>query len=462
MTAQPLLSLVQSDTPAASAAHPLTYLTAKEAVKRFAAYLTTESWCIDVTSYPFEALHTNSNRRGAIEAFRLQFPAWARANRIRVDISPADHSEFLKHLGDRLTAHLPAIYGKSFKPVPDRFFESQGIMLANTFVPFNPELPDEFEMPEILERYLQRAFMTAQDRKFITEWMADTVQNPSLRNQWGVILTGDQGTGKSTIFRIVRAALGGRHVWDKGSYAPAFSQFSEVFANNLLVVFDDAVATKDTYERLKSNMTKTLTPVEIKGVQEQVQREVFARVLICSNDRSPLPKFPANDRRFYVAEYVEHPDGDSKATAEFFEEFNEWFDLPNTPAVLRHWLLSTDLKDFKPGSTVKTEAHAKMAGLSTPQLDSLIAEYVATGLTIHNEGLLTYLAENGYKNPNPDRIDNIMKTLSYEGSRRVVPGCGDKQQPLWQPIPKGKRAPALTPEEIEGIQKVVCPDLQNP
>lgn len=463
MTAQPLLSLVQSDTATAPAAPSasVTILSTTDATQLFADYLVEQSWCIDVTSYPFKALHTNSNRPGAIEAFKLQFPAWARANRVRVNTS--DYQEFLKYLGERLTAHLPRIYGKSFKPVDDRFFESQGITLANTFVPFNPELPDEFQMPKLLERYLQRAFMTDQDRKYITEWMADIIQNPSRRPQWGVILTGDHGTGKSTIFRIVRAALGGRHVWDKGSYAPAFSQFSEVFPDNLLVVFDDAVATKDTYERLKSNMTKTLTPVEIKGVQEQVQREVYARVLVCSNDRSPLPKLPAGDRRFYVADYIEHPDNDPKATAEFFEEFNDWFDLPSTPAMLRHWLMTIDLKAFKPGSTIKTEALAKMAGLSTPQLDTLIAEYVSGGLTVHNAGLVAHLAEYGYRNPDPDRVRDIMSNLNYQDSRRVVPGCGDKQQPLWQPIPKGKkRAPALTSEEIEGIQKVVCPDFQNP
>ncbi|MGO4332487.1 primase-helicase family protein [Cupriavidus sp. M-11] len=113
--------------------------------------------------------------------------------------------------------------------------------------------------------------MTDQDRKHVTQVMADIVQNPCRRPQHGLIVTGEQGTGKSTLFRIVRAALGGRHVYD-GTYGSALSSFSEVFVKNLLVVVDDDVGRKDTYERLKSNITKTETSVEIKGVQEAAER----------------------------------------------------------------------------------------------------------------------------------------------------------------------------------------------
>lgn len=421
-------------------------------LKRYAEDLKSQSWCIDVSSSPVKALHADSNHNAAMENFRYEFPTWARRNGVRVAIDK--YYGFLNSLTDRLPPLLPRVVGSALNPIPEKFFDRNGATFANTYVPFAPEVPETFEMPPILDNYLGRIFMNAQDRKHVTQFMADIVQNPTRRPQWCVVLTGEQGSGKSSIFRLVSAALGYRHIWENNQYTAAFEKFSEVLPDHLLVSFDDAVADRNTYQKLKQAITRTSMPVELKGVQKRVERDVYARILICSNSPRPIPGIEKGDRRLYVPEPSQHRESQEE-TAAFFVGFNEWLEQPTTPIVLYHWLKTIDLTDFVPGYTVKTETHAKMVGLSSSVLDTRVSEYVEDQPIFHDATLQAYLAENGFRNPNPDHIKMIMASLNYEQSRRKVEGCGEKQINLWQPI--AKRSRSLKPDEIETIKAVVNP-----
>jgi hypothetical protein len=428
-------------------------LTISAVVKRFAADLAAQSWCIDVSAFPLKALHAESNYNASIDKFRYDFPSWAVRNNVRVEV--ADYAAFLRNLTDKLISLLPRVLGSSFKPIPERFFEDRHVLFANTFVPFAPDIPDRFEMPEILEEYLCRIFMNAQDRKYITEWIADIIQNASRRPMWAVVLTGAQGSGKSSIFRLISAALGYRHTWEHNQYAPAFEKFSEVLPDHLLVSFDDAVSSRDTYQKLKQAITRTSMSVQLKGVQKQVMRDVYSRILICSNSPRPLT-VEEGDRRLYVAEPCQHKESPEE-TAAFFVRFNDWLEKPSTSTVIYHWLKTIDLSDFVPGSTVKTDTHALMVGLSASVLETLLAEYVEDAPIFHNENLLHHLAENGCRNPNADLIKMKMASLNYEQKRRKVVGCGDGQIKVWQRI--CTRGRPLTAEEAERIKSVVCPNF---
>lgn len=443
---QAALSVV-TDTPA-----PIV-LSERDVLKRYAEDLKRQSWCIDVSASPVKALHADSNHNAAMENFRYEFPSWAVRNNVRV--ASGKYEGFLSALTDRLPPLLPRVVGSALNPIPEKFYEQNGATFANTYVPFAPEVPEKFEMPPILEQYLSRIFMNAQDRKYVTEWLADIIQNPCRRPQWSVVLTGAQGSGKSSVFRLVSAALGYRHTWEHNEYTPAFKQFSEVLPDHLLVSFDDAVADRNTYQKLKQAITRTSMHVELKNVQKLVLRDVYARILICSNSPRPLA-IEQGDRRLYVPEPSQHKESPEE-TAAFFVTFNDWLEQPSTPTVLYHWLKTIDLTDFIPGSTIKTETHEKMVGLSSSVLDTLIAEYVEDAPIFHNTTLLAYLTENGYRNPKPDHIKMVMASVNYEQKRRKIEGCGERQINLWQPI--AKRSRSLTPEEIETIRRIVDPSI---
>lgn len=447
---QAFLSLVPSDKTS-----PLP-LPAKDVIRRYAEHLKQQSWCIDVSSCPIKALHADSNYNAAVDYFKYEFPSWAYANKVRVDTD--DYQKFLSTLVDRLIPKLPRVVGSSFRPIPDKFFENNGATFANTYVPFRPDVPEVFEMPEILAEYLDRFFMNADDRKRVIQWLADIVQNPSRRPMWSVVITGAQGTGKSSLFRLASAALGNRHTWEHNEYTPAFKQFSEVLPDNLLVSFDDAPADdRSTYQKLKQAITRTSMSVELKGVQKPVERDVYTRIMICSNNPRPL-RIEEGDRRLYVCEPCQHKVSPEE-TAAFFVKFNDWLDHPDTPAALYHWLSTVDLSDFVPGSTIKTDTHAQMVGLSSSVLETHLKDYVQDSPIFHSNQLLQYLDEQGCRRPDDDLLKLKMAALHYEHKRRTIPGCGEKQHYLWQPIPTGKRARSLTTDESQAIQAVLSPSF---
>ena len=237
-------------------------ISASEAARKYAKHLEQQSFCFDESSWPMMALHIQSNTESNADSLVHDFPDWAKANSLRV--ATTEYHNFLAGLKDRLTYILPRVRATSFRPLPQQIFTNRfGLRCANTFVPFNPDMPDVFLKPPILTEYLRRAFMTDEDRKFVPEFMADIVQNPTRRTEYGLYIQGQSGTGKTTIYHIVKAALGGNHCWENGSYTEPFAKFSEIWADHLLVCFDDAPAAKGTYLRLKQAITRKSMKVQI-------------------------------------------------------------------------------------------------------------------------------------------------------------------------------------------------------
>jgi hypothetical protein len=430
-------------------------LSEKAMERRYADYLK-QSWCVDISGPVPRALHIRANEDSCIEGWKLEFPAWARREGVRLD-DEADFPDFMRSLTNRLLVQLPLVRGTGFKPVPQPIFtNAAGLLCANTYVPFTPPRPASYdEFAPMVDEYFARLLKNETERKHLVQWAADIIQNPCRRPQWAPVLTGEQGTGKSSIVRIVSLALGEHHVWESNDFAPAFQRFSEVLTNRLLVSFDDAVAGKDTYQKLKQAITRRSMHVEIKGQQKPVSREVYARIIILSNSRRPL-RIEAGDRRLYCPEFCTHQE-DDKETARFFARFNPFLEHPDAPGVLYHYLKTVSLADFNPGATIQTPTHAAMVGLSTSALESCLADFIEceegeAPKVFPKCALLAHLAREGFKNPDQDSIKLKMDRLGYEDTRRVVRGCNDgKRVDLWQPKPKGGRAPSLTPEQEQAI-----------
>jgi len=314
-------------------------LSAKEVTKLYATWLESETYCHDFSGKFVTALKAKGDQELSSDYFKARFEKWSSTEGIRV--APNDYRNFMDYLPERLMTMLPQIFGSGMKPTEEKFFNtSAGITLSNTFIPFNPAIEGDFAMPEILEEYLsKRVFMNAQDRKHITELMADVIQNPLRRPQWAVVVTGDPGTGKSTLYTILKLALGGNHCDDPDEYTSAFKEFSEVLPNNLVLCFDDADNnSRGAYAKLKPAITCSSQSVAIKGQQKPVNRAVYTRIFVCSNKPAPL-KIEAGDRRLYCAERSTHRISKEESD-EFFEGFIDWLSEPTTPATLYQWLKS--------------------------------------------------------------------------------------------------------------------------
>ena len=440
-----------------------TEILASEAARRYASHLEAQSFCFDESSWPMMALHIQSNTESNADSLTHDFPDWANANGLRVVTN--EYHNFLAGLKDRLTYLMPRVRATSFRPVPQQIFTNRfGLRCANTFVPFKPDVPEVFVMPPILQDYLDRVFMNDYDREFVPMFMADIVQNPTRRTEYGLYVQGDPATGKSTIYQLVKAALGGNHCWERGSYTEPFEKFSEIWADHLLVFFDDAPATKSTYLKLKQAITRKSMKVQIKGSQKLVERDVYARVLICSNPEAEHQLIgEKGERRLYVTEPSTHRVS-QEATEAWFVDFYAWLEEPGTPAILYAWLMSINLANFKPGSMTRTPAHAEWLGLSTSSFADCLKFFVlpddgqAQPVFLKHQ-LIAHLEEQGFRWPDQDTIKAKLNTLGYELARRTVKDCNDgKKIEVWQPKTKaGSKATPFTPDQHQALKSAFRP-----
>lgn len=412
---------------------------------------------------------TASGRNQNLSSLTFEFKPWAKGHADR-RISADEYAPFMSGLETKIRGGLPRVCGISFKPVNTRsFVDSKGDTLLNTYLPYAPERPANYaECKVILDAYADRVFhQSAQDRKHVLQVCGDTIQNPARRTQHGTIIRGHQGTGKSSVINLLRVAQGGRYVWSENEYAPAFKQFSEVLPNHTVVAFDDATAGKNTYEDLKLATTRDTANVEIKGVQAVVERDVFARIWVISNRQRPFP-LPADDRRFYVTEFLDHLHDFTESEA-YYEGFTAFWKNPDNAAAIHWWFRDIDLSDFKPGSCIKTEARKQLIAMSTSSADSAILEFVGgteishidgDGITqtetppvqtvFHESQLAAYLKERRIPDMPPDMLRRKLTEAGYEEKRLIVGTCnGGKQIDVWRKITPGQtRAPKLSDSQV--------------
>lgn len=416
-----------------------------------------------------------SGRRQNLSSLTFEFSPWARENYDR-RIVDDEFKPFMTGLESAIRGGLARVCGISFKPVNERsFVDSKGDVLLNTYLPYAPERPDNYaEAKAFLDEYAARLFhQNGEDKKHVLQFFADIVQNPTRRPQWGIMMRGRTGTGKSSLISLVKVAFGGRYVWSENDYAPAFKQFAEVLPNNMVVCFDDATASKSTYEELKLAITRDTANVEIKGEQTIVEREVYGRVLVLSNSHRPFI-MSADDRRFYVTEYLDHLHNLEESEA-YFEKFTSFWKNPDNAAAIHWWFRDMDLTGFTAHSCVKTEARKQVIAMSTSSADTAIAEFLGgkeisftdehgaakTEIPLlkevfHEGQLVQFLKDRQIDNMPGDMLRRKLSESGYELKRRTVPGCNNgKQIPLWQKIVSGKqRNRSLTDEEIAAISDV--------
>jgi energy-coupling factor transporter ATP-binding protein EcfA2 len=417
-----------------------------EVIDQYAKHLKDEGYVLSMGANSISLLHAPSSYYSHLKEIELGFPAWSHANKCRVETS--NYSEFINGLQGRVMERLPRVVGRGMRPTNERVYKShRGAMLANTYIPYRPNCAAELKIPSILQEYLDRLFPDAQEQKAVVEFAADIVQNPELRPQFGLILTGDQGSGKSSLVSLIRTALNERYVWSGNSYTPVFEKFSEVLPDNLVVCFDDAPSKTETYEKLKRAITCSEVEVEIKGQQNRVEREVYARIIICSNNPRPL-RLESGDRRFYCPAPCKHQASPDES-ARFFESFLLWKEQ-NREAIYQ-WLASIDLSGYVRGSCKKTATHASMVDMSASVLDEAVETFIEDrqGMVFHPKSLYSYLNDIGIPTNAVDLIKTTVAKFGYETARRRVDEIST-QVCVYQPVRSG-RAPSLTQAEIESI-----------
>lgn len=212
------------------------------------------------------------------------------------------------------------IGGHRFRPdlAGQRLFTEDGVTYINTYRPVAHVGVDGAQVAAAgaaFEALLRHLVPHDGARDWFRMWLASKVQYPATPN-CGVIMVAEiQGTGRGTLFDMMSAALGQKHVRNISSTelmgGQGQGQYNDWIANALLVLCEEVMAGDDAggamawkrrevYERLKQLVDPRQRVMEIrrKGLSNY-SSEVFASILMATNHMNALP-LDETDRRIAV------------------------------------------------------------------------------------------------------------------------------------------------------------------
>ena len=135
--------------------------------------------------------------------------------------------------------------------------------------------------------------------EYILNWMADAIQNPAEKPGVGIVLMGDQGTGKG-VFTNLFGKLFGQHFMAITQPKQLTGNFNWHLKDKLLL-FADELNFKDANYRhgiMKALITEKKFTVE-KKFGDAFQANNYIRIIIASNAEHVL-KIAKNERRFFI------------------------------------------------------------------------------------------------------------------------------------------------------------------
>jgi hypothetical protein len=165
------------------------------------------------------------------------------------------------------------------------------------------------------QMFLAHLVPDAQERAWLEMWLAAKVAKPWVPNCAVVMVAVTHGTGGGTLFDMLSAVLGDRHVRPVSSTelmgGSGQGQYTDWLADSILITCDELLAGDDAggtmtwkrrevYERLKGLVDPRSRRVRIvrKGLPSY-DTDVFASFLMATNNPNALP-LAVQDRRFAI------------------------------------------------------------------------------------------------------------------------------------------------------------------
>lgn len=326
-----------------------------------------------------------------------------------------------------------------------QFFEHDHRQYVNSFMPSSmpePE-PNWVQSPawKIVEDHIK--MILPEDHGALIQWMAHNVQKPGEKILWSPIIKGVQGDGKSTLFRIMMAAMGELNVREVSSQE-LNSEFNGWAEGSCVVCLEEIrVKGKNRYEvmdRLKPVITNNVVSVVRKGRDgRNIPNCTNYMALTNHEDALALDK---DDRRWGVF-FTKY-----KNRSELLAETDEfyWRRLHNAyqqnPGVIRAWLESIPLTGFNCNDAPHTtKAKERMIELARTDAEANILELIDLGAVgvcadvISTSHLNQALRDRGFPALSTNHLSKTMNVLGYE---KVTKQVKWRNEPLRIYVPEGR------------------------
>jgi hypothetical protein len=188
--------------------------------------------------------------------------------------------------------------------------------------------------------------------RYLVLFLAHMLQRPEQKPGIMIVLLGGQGTGKGTLFQILKA------IWSRTTLLVSdvdnvIGRFNAAIERNFVLCMDEALfaGDKKAMDRLKSLVTEPTITIEEKH-QPRRSIESFHRFFAASN-HAHFAQVDPDDRRFMFFRVSEARKGDHT----YWTELHEAIADRSAIAAMLHDLLSYDLSTFNPRMRPQTRSH---------------------------------------------------------------------------------------------------------
>ena len=194
----------------------------------------------------------------------------------------------------------------------------------------------------MLEHFLDRTVVEAEDRTRFLDWLSWCLQNESDKPGWAPLLySHEKGTGKSTLTKLMEQLFGQENTMQSNGVSQVTGRFNKPMLDKKLLLLEELKIDPASSQgnALKNLITEDTTAAERKGIDIETASQCCCFVFTTNH----LPQFiEGNDRRFLVIDmgHDGHASGPkAKEFGEFMVEFYAWMYQPRNIASLYNSLM---------------------------------------------------------------------------------------------------------------------------
>ncbi len=241
--------------------------------------------------------------------------------------------------------------------------------------PMEPKKGSCVMLLELLEYLCSREGFDPELVKWVLRWMAYPLQHSGAKMQSAIILQGPQGTGKSTVFKVLAEIYG--HLDSYRNYSVILDQkaleakYNSDWDSKLYVLAEEVINSSDKWQlknELKELVTGDRIRIEKKFLDAYYQTN-RCNIVFLSNEDAPLP-IDNDDRRHLV---IWTP---PSMSLDYYAEVRAEINNGGVQAFY-YYLMNLDLGDFKPWSRPPmTEAKQSLIDASRSSEDEFFHDWI--------------------------------------------------------------------------------------
>jgi len=333
---------------------------------------------------------------------------------------------------ESMAVHFPKAHGMCFRPEqpPGVMIEEEGVKLVNTYIPVDIRRMQGDASPFL--NHLATVLPVEHDRAILLAYMAACVQYPGVKFQWGPLLQGCEGNGKTFFITCLAEAIGHKytHLPNAGDLGNKFNAWIQ---NKLFIGVEEIYVQdrREVVDTLKTLITNSRVDIQGKGA-DQVTGDNRANFFMCSNHKDAIIK-TRSDRRYCVFYTAQQSEEDMVTSGwmtpagmptGYFQRLYEWL-RGDGFAIVNDYLRSYQIPDELNPATqchrapVTSSTHEAIQ-VSTGRIEQEILEAVAEDRPGFCGGWISSMALNKFledrhdhRKVPPNKRGDLLKSIGY-------------------------------------------------